>query len=99
MSSFLSVSCVQTLNTPLICLSARVSLNRKLPHQRLGSAEHLRQHHYNVPTGPEPLGRTPLSVRLYESDHETIKAMGKAGGLFVREVVRKALLQQAQQQQ
>ena len=65
----------------------------------LGLVEHLRQHQYSVPEGQEPLGKSPMTVRLYASDHDAIKAMGKAGGLFVRNAIRKALQQQAQQQQ
>ena len=67
--------------------------------QSVGSVEHLRQHQYAVPEGQEPLGKSPLTVRLYASDHDAIKAMGKAGGLFVRNAIRKALQEQAQQQQ
>ena len=63
----------------------------------MGSIEHLRQHQYSVPAGQEPLGKTPLSVRLYASDHDAIKAMGKAGGPFVRSAVRKALQEHAAQ--
>ena len=40
-----------------------------------------------------------MTVRLYASDHDAIKAMGKAGGPVVRAAVRKALQEQAQQQQ
>ena len=65
----------------------------------MGSVEHLKQHQYAVPEGQEPLGKNPLSVRLYASDHDAIKAMGKAGGPFVRAAVRQALIAQAQQQQ
>ncbi len=61
----------------------------------MGSVEHLRQHQYAVPEGQEPLGKSPLTVRLYASDHDTIKAMGKAGGLFVRNAIRQALEQRA----
>ena len=64
----------------------------------MGSVEHLRQHQYAVPEGQEPLGKSPLSVRLYASDHDAIKAMGKAGGPFVRAAVREALQGQGQQQ-
>ena len=63
----------------------------------MGSIEHLRQHQYSVPAGQEPLGKTPLTVRLYASDHDAIKAMGKAGGPFVRAAVRKALQDHAAQ--
>ena len=38
-------------------------------------------------------------MRLYASDHDAIKAMGKAGGPFVRNAIRKALQEQAQQKQ
>jgi hypothetical protein len=40
-----------------------------------------------------------VGVRLYESDDAAVRAMGKAGTKFVREAVRTALQQQAQQQQ
>ena len=40
-----------------------------------------------------------MTVRLNASDHDAINAMGKVGGLFVREAVRKAQQQQAQQLQ
>ena len=58
---------------------------------KVGSVEHLRKHQYRVPAGQEPLGQSPLTVRLYASDHDAIKAMGKAGGPFVHAAVRKAL--------
>ena len=57
----------------------------------MGSIEHLQQHQFSVPVGQEPLGKSPLTVRLYASDHDAIKAMGVAGGPFVRAAVRKAL--------
>ena len=66
--------------------------------QSVGSVEHLRQHQYSVPEGQEPLGKSPLTVRLYASDHDAVKAMGKTGGPFVRAAVRMALQGQAQQQ-
>ena len=65
--------------------------------QNVGSIEHLRKHQYRVPAGQEPLGQSPLTVRLYASDHDAIKAMGKAGGPFVRAAVRKALQDHAAQ--
>ncbi len=65
----------------------------------MGSVEHLRQHQYTVPDGQEPLSKKPVGVRLYESDDAAVRAMGKAGTKFVREAVRTALQQQAQQQQ
>ena len=50
-----------------------------------------------MPAGQEPLGKSPLTVRLYASDHDAIKAMGVAGGPFVRAAVRKALQDHAAQ--
>ena len=44
-------------------------------------------------------GQEPMTVRLYARDHDAIKAMGKAGGLFVRNAIRKAVQEQAQLQQ
>ena len=51
-----------------------------------------------MPEGQVPLGKSPLTVRLYASDQDAIKAMGKAGGLFVHNAIRKTLQEQAQQQ-
>ena len=65
----------------------------------MGSVDHLKQHQYKVPEGPEPLSKKPLAIRLYQSDDDAIRAMGKAGGPFDRSAVRKALQEQAQQQQ
>ena len=65
----------------------------------VGSVEHLQQHMYKVPAGQEPLSKKPVGVRLYQSDDEAVRAMGKDGTRFVREAVRAALQQQAQQQQ
>ena len=53
----------------------------------MGSVKHLKQHQYSIPDGQEPLGQTPLIVRFYESDHETVKAIGKAGCPFVHAVI------------
>ena len=61
----------------------------------MGSTKHLKPHQFAVPEGQEPLGKSPMTVRLYASDHDAIKAMGKAGGLFVRNAIRKALEQRA----
>ena len=57
----------------------------------MGSVKHLKQHQFRVPEGQEPLGKKPLSVRIYASDHDAIKAMGTAGNVFVRNAIRKAL--------
>lgn len=61
----------------------------------MGSTKHLKPHQFSVPDGQEPLGKSPLTVRLYASDHDAIKAMGKAGGPFVRKAVRMLLQQRA----
>tara|TARA_B100001057_G_scaffold484446_1_gene562539 strand:- start:55 stop:273 length:219 start_codon:yes stop_codon:yes gene_type:complete len=60
----------------------------------MGSAEHLKQHQYMVPAGQEPLSKQPLAIRLYQSDDDAIRAMGKAGSQFVRDAVRQALIDQ-----
>ncbi|MDC0303123.1 hypothetical protein OAL13_00720 [bacterium] len=59
------------------------------------SVEHLKQHQYQVAEGDEPLGKKPISIRLYASDDEAIRAMGKDGRLFVRKAVRMLLRQRA----
>lgn len=61
----------------------------------MGSVEHLQKHQYKVPAGQEPLSKKPIGVRLYESDDEAVRAMGKAGTRFVREAVRMLLKQRA----
>ena len=60
----------------------------------MGSVEHLRQHQYKVPEGQEPLSKKPLAIRLYQSDDDAIRAMGKAGSQFVRDAVHQALIDQ-----
>ena len=64
----------------------------------MGSIDHLRSHQYSVPDGQEPLGKKPIGVRLYESDDAAIRAMGKAGGPFIRAAVRQALKDHAAQE-
>ena len=61
----------------------------------MGSVEHLQKYQYKVPVGQEPLSKKPIGVRLYESDDEAVRAMGKAGTRFVREAVRLLLQQRA----
>ena len=63
----------------------------------MGSIDHLRSHQYSVPDGQEPLGKSPLTVRLYVSDHDAIKAIDKAGGPFVRPAEHQALRDHAAQ--
>ena len=60
----------------------------------LGSVEHLKQHQYTVPEGQEPLSKKPLAVRLYQSDDDAIRSMGKDGSQFVRDAVRSELQRQ-----
>ena len=57
----------------------------------MGSVEHLKQHQYTVPAGQEPLSKKPLAIRLYQSDDDAIRAMGKTGSKFVRDAVLQAL--------
>ena len=59
--------------------------------------DHLRSHQYSVPDVREPLGKSPLTVRLCFSDHDAIQAIGKAGGSFVRAAERQALRDHAAQ--
>ena len=63
----------------------------------MGAIDHLRSHQYSVPDVREPLGKSPLTVRLYVSDHDAIKAIGKAGSPFVRPAARQALRDHAAQ--
>jgi len=60
----------------------------------MGSVEHLRQHQYKVPEGQEPLSKKPVAIRLYQSDDDAIRAMGKAGSQFIRDAVHQALIDQ-----
>jgi hypothetical protein len=55
----------------------------------MGETAHLGPHQFRT-EGPEPLAKTPLSVRLYASDDELVRAMADRG-LFVRDAVRAAL--------
>ena len=63
----------------------------------MGAIDNLRSHQYSVPDVREPLGKSPLTVRLYFSDHDAIQAIGKAGGPFVRPAERQALRDHAAQ--
>ena len=55
----------------------------------MGRTDHLGKHQFQI-EGDEPLAKSPLSVRLYASDDEQVRAMADRGG-FVREAVRRAL--------
>jgi hypothetical protein len=59
----------------------------------MGDTTHLEPHQFRT-EGPEHLAKTPLSVRLYASDDELVRAMADKG-LFVRDAVRAALQRQA----
>ena len=61
----------------------------------MGSTKHLKPHQFSVPDGDEPLSKKPISIRLYASDDEAIRAMGNDGRLFVRKAVRMLLQQRA----
>jgi len=54
------------------------------------SADHLKQHQFKV-AGKEALSKKPFVVRLYASDDEVVKSMGKTGALFIRDAVREKL--------
>lgn len=56
----------------------------------VGSTDHLQTHQYRVEDGAERLGAQPVSVRLYASDDELVRAM-KDRGQFIRDAVRAAL--------
>ena len=59
------------------------------------SADHLQQHTFKQ-AGDEPLAKQPISLRLYATDDEQVRAMGKDARLFIREAVR-LHLQRSQQ--
>ena len=67
---------------------------RHVNPSEMAFVKHLHQHQYKVPAGQEPLSNKPIGVRLYESDDEAVRAMGKDGTRFVREAVHQALINQ-----
>lgn len=56
----------------------------------MGSTDHLQPHQYRVGDGAERLGAKPITVRLYASDDELVRAM-QDRGQFIRDAVRAAL--------
>ena len=56
--------------------------------------EHLTEHSYQV-LGKEPLAKKPLAVRLYQSDDDKLRPLGKKFAAFVREAVREKLERQS----
>ena len=54
----------------------------------------LRDHNFTV-AGDEPLSKKPASVRLYESDDEILRPLGKDMAVFIREAVRERLQRRA----
>ena len=41
--------------------------------------------------GDEPLGKKPISVRLYQADDDQLRPLGKQFAVFIREAVREKL--------
>ena len=56
--------------------------------------EQLRDHNFTV-AGDEPLSKKPASVRLYQSDDEILRPLGKDMAIFIREAVRERLQRRA----
>ncbi len=52
--------------------------------------EHLKGRGFTV-QGSEPLARKPISVRLYQSDDDQLRPLGKGMATFIREAVREKL--------
>ena len=52
-------------------------------------ASHLKQHRFEV-EGQEPLGKDPISVRVYAEDDAAIRAMDDRGQ-YIRELIKKDL--------
>ena len=41
--------------------------------------------------GDEPLSKQPVSLRLYQSDDDSLRHLGKGMAIFIREAVREKL--------
>lgn len=52
--------------------------------------EQLREFNFTV-KGDEPLSSKPASVRLYKSDDEQLRPLGKQMAVFIRNAVREKL--------
>ena len=55
--------------------------------------EQLREFNFTV-KGDEPLAKKPASVRLYQSDDDELRPLGKQMAVFIREAVREKLNRQ-----
>ena len=52
--------------------------------------EQLREFNFTV-KGDEPLAKKPSAVRLYQSDDDELRPLGKQMAVFIREAVREKL--------
>ena len=56
--------------------------------------EQLREFNFTV-KGDEPLASKPAAVRLYQSDDDVLRPLGKDMAVFIREAVRERLQRRA----
>ena len=56
--------------------------------------EQLREFNFTV-KGDEPLAKKPAAVRLYQSDDDVLRPLGKDMAVFIREAVRERLQRRA----
>ena len=59
--------------------------------------EQLREFNFTV-KGDEPLAKKPASVRLYQSDDDQLRPLGKQMAVFTRNAVREKLNRQREGQ-
>ena len=52
--------------------------------------EHLKGRGFTV-QGSEPLAKKPISLRLYQTDDDQLRPLGKDMAVFIREAVREKL--------
>ena len=52
--------------------------------------EHLKGKGFTV-QGDEPLSKKPISVRLYQTDDDELRPLGKGMAIFIRAAVREKL--------
>lgn len=52
--------------------------------------EQLREFNFTV-KGDEPLAKKPAAVRLYQSDDDELRPLGKQMAVFIRDAVREKL--------
>ena len=55
--------------------------------------EQLREFNFTV-KGDEPLAKKPVAVRLYQSDDDELRPLGKQMAVFIRDAVREKLSRQ-----